>query len=51
MYPVLPPFLFIDLSLQAAQTILSSEKEDALKKLQDISQNFPSVARYYQCRF
>ncbi|XP_052105584.1 UDP-glucose:glycoprotein glucosyltransferase 1-like [Mytilus californianus] len=34
-----------DLSLQAAQTVLLSEGPEALKKLQDISQNFPSVAR------
>ncbi|XP_071084353.1 UDP-glucose:glycoprotein glucosyltransferase 1-like isoform X2 [Haliotis cracherodii] len=34
-----------DLSLQAAQRVLSAPTEDALRMLVDISQNFPSQAR------
>ncbi|XP_014669413.1 PREDICTED: UDP-glucose:glycoprotein glucosyltransferase 1-like [Priapulus caudatus] len=34
-----------DLSFQAAQTVLSSPKEEALTMLRSISQNFPTVAR------
>lgn len=34
-----------DLSLQAAQKVVSADPKDALKILQDISQNFPSMAR------
>ena len=34
-----------DLSFQAAQRVVSSPKEEAMKVLRDISQNFPSQAR------
>ena len=34
-----------DLSFQAAQRVVSSPKEEAMKVLRDISQNFPLQAR------
>ena len=34
-----------DLSFQAAQRVVSSQKEEAMKVLRDISQNFPLQAR------
>ncbi len=38
-------FLFVDLSYQAAQRVVSAPPEEALKTLRDISQNFPVQAR------
>lgn len=34
-----------DLSFQAGQRVVSAPKSDALQQLQDLSQNFPMVAR------
>ncbi|XP_052784039.1 UDP-glucose:glycoprotein glucosyltransferase 1-like isoform X2 [Mya arenaria] len=34
-----------DLSLQAAQLVISAEQENALETLTDVSQNFPSMAK------
>lgn len=37
--------MLTDLSLQAAQRVLSSSPADALQILTDISQNFPTLAQ------
>lgn len=36
---------YVDLSFQAAQSILSSPKDEALQVMQDLSQNFPTKAK------
>lgn len=38
--------IFLDLSFQAAQRVMSTDGDVALDVLQDISQNLPSKARY-----